>query len=406
MKKIVALLSFLFIPLSFANLYTDYNEEIVKNINETLMFNYIKNLQDFGPRVTGSNACWQAGNYIYNELKSNGLKTHFINWSYGGYEDRNVEAILEGEREDSIIICAHYDTVAQSPGADDDASGVAAVLAAAKAISKYKDEIRFTYTIRFVTFSGEEEGLLGSYSYAIDAYENGMKIVAVLNADMIGFTRSEIGKENVWIFEKDSSKWITNVSIEMANRYENYVGLQIHRRDATANSDHWSFISCGYDAVFFHEYEFNNYYHTNKDTVEHMDLEYCARVARLITLTLLEIAKMEIIDKEKPQIEIKKPKDGYLYINDREIMKIKETVIIGKINFVIEAKDKESGINRVELYFDGKLIAELKTYPYKYLFDEFALFKHEIEAIAFDNWGNKDSQKIEAIIFNLNLSCS
>ena len=401
MKKIAVLLSFLLIPLSFANVYTDYNEEIVKSIDETLMFDYIKNLQDFGPRVTGSDACWQAGNYIYNELKSNGLEAHFINWSYGGYEDRNVEAILEGEKEDSIIICAHYDSVAEAPGADDDASGVAAVLAAAKAISKYKDEIKFTYTIRFVTFSGEEEGLLGSYSYAIDAYENGMKIVAVLNADMIGFTRSEIGKENVWIFETDSSKWITNVSIEMASRYENYVGLQIHRRDATASSDHWPFISCGYDAVFFHEYEFNNYYHTNGDTVEHMDLEYCARVARLVTLTLLEIAKMEIIDKEKPQLEIKKPKDGYLYINDREIMKIKQTVIIGKINFVIEAKDKESGINRVELYLDGRLIAELKTYPYEYLFDEFAFFKHEIEARAFDNWGNSNSQKIEAMIFNI-----
>lgn len=402
MKKFVVIICIAtFLPLTFPSNATqeDYVEKIIEVINEEMIRNYIQTLQDFGPRVTGTEACWEAGNYIYNEFQSYGYEVHFINWSLSGYADRNVEAILPGEKNDSIIICAHYDSVPGSPGADDNGSGTAAVLAAAKAISEYKNKLKLTYTIRFITFSGEEEGLLGSQCYAEYASDNGMNIVAVLNADMIGYTRSQEGKENVIIFEVDSSKWITNVAINVANKYD-YLGLTIHRYGAGANSDHWPFIVYGYDAVFFHEYEFNDYYHSSGDTIEHMDLEYDTRVTKLIVATLLQIANIEIVDDVPPQISIEKP-ENYLYIADREVMETSMPIIIGKISIKIDANDEQSGIDKVEIYVDDVLKAEIKNKPYQWLWDEFALFRHEIKAIAYDKVGNSANETLGVIIFNV-----
>ena len=83
-----------------------------------------------------------------------GLETSFHNWSYNGYSARNVEAILPGTNESSdeiYIICAHYDSVPGSPGADDDGSGTVAVMASAYIMKDYS----FEHTIRFVTFSDQ-----------------------------------------------------------------------------------------------------------------------------------------------------------------------------------------------------------------------------------------------------------
>ncbi len=407
MKKVlVVFIAIFFLPFSLAdnadnesvNINYDYVEGILNLINEEMVANYIQTLQDFGPRVTGQQSCWDAGNYIYNELKSYGYETHFINWSYGGYEDRNIEAILPGESEDSVIICAHYDSVSISPGADDNGSGTSAVLAAAKAISQYKDDIKLTYTIRFIAFSGEEEGLLGSYSYASHAYEENMAIVAVLNADMIGYTRDEAGKENVVVYDRQDSKWIANVAREVAEEYS--LGLTIHEYNAGASSDHWPFIQHGYDAAFFHEYQFNDYYHSSEDTIDKMDLEYDARVTKLVVGTLLKIAQVEINDNEPPEISIERP-GKYLYVADREVMPIENTVIIGKITLQMEASDILSGISKIEVYIDDELKVELKNKPYEWLWDEFAFFKHEIKAVAYDYAGNEAEEKMEVLIFNI-----
>jgi len=395
MKKTAAIfIAFLFLPFSIGSNSYEYIEEVLNLIDETMVANYIQTLQDFGPRVTGSDACREAGDYIYNEFFSYGYETHFMDWSYGGYEDRNVEAILPGERNDSIIICAHYDSVPSSPGADDNGSGVAAVLAAAKAISEYKNELHLIYTIRFVTFSGEEEGLLGSYSYVSQATD----IVAVLNADMIGYTRDENGKENVIIFDKQNSKWITNVAKEVAEEYS--IGLKIHEYNAGASSDHWPFLEYGYDAVFFHEYQFNDYYHSSNDTIDKMDLEYDAKVTKLIVGTLLKIAQAEIKDNEPPEVSIEKP-GKYLYIMDKEVMPTENTIIIGKITLQFTANDDLSGIAKLEIYIDDKLKTQLKNKPYEWVWDELAIFKHEIKVVAYDNAANSAEAITEAIVFNI-----
>jgi Zn-dependent M28 family amino/carboxypeptidase len=100
----------------------------------------------------------------------------------------NLIARLPGASrpEEVFIICAHYDSTSQNPynwapGADDNASGTAAVLTAARVLANF----RFDRTIEFCLFTAEELGLLGSQEYAAECRDAGKKIVGVINLDML-----------------------------------------------------------------------------------------------------------------------------------------------------------------------------------------------------------------------------
>jgi len=291
--------------------------DLINQIDEQLILGYLENLTSFGPRVTGEVACEQAAEYIYNEFSNMSLQVRYHNWVYAGYNSNNVEATLPGVDPDSdfiYIICAHYDSVPSSPGADDDGSGVAAVLAAAKVMS----QCSFNHTIRFVTFSGEEQGLYGSYMYAQDAYNNGDDIKGVLNADMIGFALNDNQAAYLKIYEDDTSEWLYDFTYNVNELYKDYTNLQLIHSGWTWGSDHYYFWEFGYSAVFYHEYEFNHYYHSPGDTIEHMNLTYNKRSTRLIVATLAELAHLSSINSppEKPDIKgttSGKPKIEYEY---------------------------------------------------------------------------------------------
>jgi hypothetical protein len=268
--------------------------DILNQIDEALILGYLENLTDFGPRVTGTQECADSGDYIYDIFEDLGLETRYHEWSNGGYSDRNIEGTLEGSLEASdeiYIICAHYDTVSGSPGADDDGSGTVAVMTAAYVMSQYQ----FNHTIKFVTFSGEEQGLLGSEVYAQEAAANGDNIVAVLNADMIGFAISEDDGNNIKIYENTASEWITDFSITIAQDYNEYIDLTLIPSGTSYGSDHYSFWQFGYNSIFYHEYNFNDYYHSPQDTIENMNMTYDTKSTRLMIATLGELAQAFLI---------------------------------------------------------------------------------------------------------------
>ena len=174
-----------------------------------------------------------------------------------------------------------------SPGADDDGSGTAAVLAAASILRNYPME----HTIRFVAFSGEEQGLLGSHEYAKDAASQGTPIIAVLNADMIAFAITTDDGNKVQIFENDESEWIVDYTIDISQVYAPYIGLTVLPQGETWGSDHYYFWQYGYDAVFYFEQHFNEYYHSSQDTMEHMNFTYYVKTSRLIIGTLAALCQ-------------------------------------------------------------------------------------------------------------------
>jgi len=277
------------LPLPFLVDYNPVVADMIQGINESIVGTYVQTLQDFGPRVTGSAASTSASDYIFNQFSSMNLSVSYDPWTSSGYSDRNVEAVINGTNSSSdkiFVVCGHFDSVYGSPGADDNGAGTAAVLTAAQMMKGYN----FEHTIRFVTFSGEEQGLLGSYHYAGEASSQADNIVGALNADMIGYTQTSSGGTIVKIYENSASEWITDLAINISSVYQNEIGLTINRLMGSSNSDHYPFWANGYDAIFYHEYEFNPYYHSPNDIIDNMNLTYDAIVTRLIVATLAELA--------------------------------------------------------------------------------------------------------------------
>lgn len=275
-------------PVSFNNDII----EIIEQIDEDMIFSYIENLTSFGPRVTATQACVDAGKYLYQEFQDMNLSVRYHNWSYApDYYGSNIEATLPGNDPESdyiFLICAHYDSAYGSPGADDDGSGVATVLSSANILSKYS----FNHTIRFVLFDGEEQGFHGSYYYVEQAYNRGDHIVGTFNVDSVSYVIDDINRSKVKILGNEESEWLANYSEDISQIYYDYINLEIIKIISPHGmSDHTRFWQFGYDAIQSFESEDNPYMHTPEDIIENCNMTYAKCISRLVLATIVDLAQ-------------------------------------------------------------------------------------------------------------------
>ena len=127
-------------------------------------------------RYTFAAGIQDAERYLYQRYVQLGLPVAYANWSYGGYSGRNIVAEIRGTSHPERIwlVGGHFDATSEipytrAPGADDNASGIAATLVIADILRSH----RFSDTIRFVHFSAEEQGHWGSQAYARSLYAAG-----------------------------------------------------------------------------------------------------------------------------------------------------------------------------------------------------------------------------------------
>ncbi len=247
----------------------------------------------------------------------------------------NAVAIQRGTERpnDVVIITGHIDSrvtdpmnaTADAPGANDDGSGTAAVIEAARVLSKHK----FPGTIVYAALSGEEQGLLGGKIMADYAKAQGWNVIANLNNDIIGNSCGSDGVCNdkqVRVFsegprwqgheelaaqirslggENDSpSRNISRFLDTLAERLHGDIGIdvmQVWRNDRFGRGgDHTEFLNAGYPAVRF-SVAVENYNHQHQDlrvekgvefgdTIDKMDFPYLARVAKLNVAALAWLA--------------------------------------------------------------------------------------------------------------------
>jgi hypothetical protein len=236
-------------------------------------------------------------------LQALGLAPVYHTWS-GGYVNSNLVATQVGTTASNelILITAHLDSYAwdgyRSPGADDNASGSAAVLAAASVFS----QCQFERTIRYVLFTGEEQGLLGSTVYAAAARAAGDNIVAVVNLDMIGWDGSGGPTARLYIRSTPASAYSNDLPI--ARAFTNVVaayGLQgrlapvISPDSSITYSDHSPFWNNAYPALLgIEDYggaDFNPYYHQAGDNLAHLNIAYFTAFAQAAIGTVAHLAK-------------------------------------------------------------------------------------------------------------------
>lgn len=214
----------------------------------------------------------------------------------------NLEAELPGiESKKLVLITAHLDSIIfgigasqAAPGADDNASGSAAVLEAARILSKY----RFKHTIRFVLFTGEEQGLIGSRAYASRLAGQGAQILGVFNMDMIGYDSDKDGAFEIHAGTREGPLGLARLMVQTLKTFEIKLTPDLLESGATNRSDHASFWRHNYPAVLViedSEYgatnDFNPHYHSVSDTLANLDLSYLKRIAQAVIGTAAQLAE-------------------------------------------------------------------------------------------------------------------
>ena len=263
--------------------------QMIQQVNATKLRSYIQKIQEFGPHPTGSQACEAVGEYLYDTLSSFQVSVQHDPWNYQLRSGMNIVASLQGKNSNNIVVVsAHYDSISISPGGNDDGSGVAVVLAAADILSHYS----FNCTVRFVLFSGEEQGLLGSHEYVQKASRNDEAIIGDLQLDGVGCAQTTDDGSKIKHHANNESSWMVDISKTIASTYYDEIGLEVIGLPHVTFSDHESFVKYGYTASYFWEYGLTPYYHTSEDTLEHMNITYLAKVCKLTVGTLASIAAL------------------------------------------------------------------------------------------------------------------
>jgi hypothetical protein len=220
----------------------------------------------------------------------------------------NVVAVLRGSdpqlRDEYVLLTAHFDHVGIGRpvngdsiynGADDNASGTAALLEVARAFASLPEAPR--RSVMFLHVSGEEHGLIGSRWYSENPTVPIGQIVANINADMI----SRNAPDSIVVIGKEYSS-LGNVVNRVGARHPE-LGLTVSddlwpQERFFYRSDHFNFARLEIPALFFFSGVHEDY-HQPSDTVDRIDADKAARVARLIFYTTQEIAN----DPRRPRWE-------------------------------------------------------------------------------------------------------
>lgn len=275
----------------------DMISEIIAQLHEDSLKSHIQNLQDFQTRLCITPQFFESAFWVAERFQSYGLESVAVDTFdftfYGNpYQSANVQAELPGTLEDPgiVLITGHLDAITYTspytfaPGADDNASGCATVLEAARILSQYE----FPNTLRFVCFGAEELGLIGSEYYAENSYNAGENIVAVMNLDMILY-----GPESnraLFVPYNSTSEFIAGMFTEVAGTYVPELELDVAYSPGTTYSDHAPFWQKGYAALLGIEaaIDDNPHYHQDSDILENYQEFWpfgteCARAALAFT---------------------------------------------------------------------------------------------------------------------------
>lgn len=259
-------------------------QEIIDSVSQASLMDYNAGLSGEHPIVVGgepytmstrytraSAEIAKAWQYAYETFQQQGFTPSYHDYTWSSYNLKNAVGEKTGTLEPTrlYLFTAHIDDTSGSPysyapGADDNASGTAALFEAARILSQYPTD----YTIRLVAFTGEEQGLWGSYYYAQMARNQNQDIRGVLNADMIAWDSDNDGEGEIHSGTRADSNAIADVFFDTVATYNIPLVLTRYTNGATGASDHASFWQFQYPALLgIEQYygDFNDYYHTVND---------------------------------------------------------------------------------------------------------------------------------------------
>ncbi|HJV64891.1 MAG TPA: M28 family peptidase [Geomonas sp.] len=282
---------------------------------------HIRALQGVRHPVAAPDQLERAAVYLAATLESYGYLLDEQRFFDQGKLQRNLLASAPGSdpQTERIALLAHYDTVAQSPGADDNASGVAVLLEAARLLAGF----RFQKSVQFIAVSLEENrsddepdtGTRGSRALAAHAREQGWQLGAVLVLESVGYAGDHVVQSappGVPVPVPDNGNFIAVIGNERSPQLVESFLRAIGRLKLdlpclplvvpgngellpdSRRSDHAPFWDQGYPAIMVTDTSnFRNpNYHRPTDTLETLNLEFAARVCRATVETVIELARL------------------------------------------------------------------------------------------------------------------
>jgi len=236
----------------------------------------------------------KAAQYLYEYYQGLGLEVAYHDFDLFGTPQVNVAAEKLGSLapERVYLITSHYDDAPggpRAPGADDNASGTVAVMLAAKILPQYD----FGCSLRFINFSGEEQGLVGSDQYAKQAFCAREDLRAVLNLDMIAWNTADSPAQMDLHAQPGvpGSLEIARLFMDVTDAYELNLTPELVSPGVGA-SDHASFWTYDFPAILAIEdlKDFNPNYHTLDDDLNNLgDLTYYTEMVKASLATLAHL---------------------------------------------------------------------------------------------------------------------
>jgi Zn-dependent M28 family amino/carboxypeptidase len=322
------------VSANYQNPLTEGGKKLEKEgahmITATGIHDDLERLVSFGTRsFQNDEASKEVEDHLLAKFEKMKLKTCLHHFSKNGRKLANVIAFQagSGDAKDSVTVGAHYDSrpfTGQAPGADDNGSGVAALLAIAKAFTATKAQTE--KNVYFVGFAGEEDGLDGSAAYTKALFEGGLpeecedlyshgssstaeflgKPSSVLQTGRRAQTaethRAIVLDEVGWkspgkklAMNIESYDWADDVmdNVAQASRDINGDAMDIIHSNNPFGSDHMSFLDRHIQGALMINQDDESYpnYHKSSDTIDKVSTDYVAMIAKASFGGLMRLAK-------------------------------------------------------------------------------------------------------------------
>ncbi len=261
-------------------------DSLAQLIREDSLLSYLEELQSFDGRVAGGNS--DSRNWIYSKLLEFDCDTVYVDSfvggvSKGGTVDGNVVAVKTGSLypHHYIVFGAHFDAVPGSPGVDDNGSGTAGVMEMARILKDVNTKMSFV----FVLYDSEEPFpfLRGSWYHAAQMSNREDSVVLMINMDMIGHRANDFYAQIYYGPDDTYAQVWENLADTLSSI--NLTGFFYN----DPMWDEYPYYQYGYDVLRVHESSFSTVYHSYRDSVRFINIEYMAKMVRSTMVTGLYV---------------------------------------------------------------------------------------------------------------------
>jgi hypothetical protein len=263
----------------------DTIRSVTERISITKLYEYQEALFSFDIKAIGQPGNKLASDYIFNTFASFGYQPEY-QWfdARGNVKTANVLATLRGTENPELVyvLSSHYDSVPAGPGADDNETGIAVLLDAARVLARTP----MPATIIFAAFTGEEAGDLGSHEWVRQAVEKKIQFMGALNNDMIGWT-NDYRLDNTIRYTNDGMRDMQHAAASLFSKMITYDARYYKATDAAAFYEAYGDLVSGLGS---YPVLGSPYYHQATDLLETVNQRLVFEAAKMTAASIMMLA--------------------------------------------------------------------------------------------------------------------